>query len=31
MDKEENTAVEIHVVVPSGSNIKKKEHEKLDE
>lgn len=29
MDKGENTAVEIHVVVPCGRNIKKKEYEKL--
>lgn len=28
MDKEENPTVEIHVVVSSGSNVKKKEYEK---
>lgn len=31
MDKEDNTAVEIQEVLPSGCNIKKKEYEELKE
>lgn len=31
MDKEENTAVEMHLLFPSGSGIEKDDYEKLKE